>query len=348
MSLGDLFATGHTASPVSIVAEAGVNHNGDLGLALALVDEAAGAGADAVKFQAFVPSRMAIRGAAKAAYQQSSGPCDEDQFEMLARLQLSPGDFRVLQRKAKERGLLFLASVFDEESAAALHDLGVTVFKIPSGELTNLPLIRAVASYQKPTIVSTGMATLGEVEEAIDAARQAGNEQLVLLHCVSSYPAPDEALNLRALRTLREAFALPVGFSDHSQGTEAAVAAVALGAAVIEKHLTLDKNLAGPDHRASLAPAEFRRLVESVRRVEKALGSGRKTVTAAEQELRTIARKSIVAGVEIRKDTVITREMVELKRPATGLAPSFLPSVLGRRAARDISADENISWPDLA
>jgi N,N'-diacetyllegionaminate synthase len=332
---------------VWIIAEAGVNHNGNLDLAVALLEEAVRTGADAVKFQAFIPEEMALPRIEKAGYQREEGRHDEDQYQMLKRLQLSDGDLKILIQKAAELGVDFLASVFDEKSAAQLEELGVEAFKIPSGEITNLPLVIRVASYGKPVLISTGMAFLGEIEDAVAAAWGTGNRRLLLLHCVSGYPAPCRSLNLEVIGTLKRAFHLPVGYSDHSEGVEAAIAAVALGATVLEKHFTLDKKLSGPDHRASLDPEEFRKLVESVRKTEAALGDGRKVVAEVEQEIRALTRKSIVASIRIERQSIITGDMIALKRPGLGISPKYLPDFIGAQAARAIPKDTPLCWTDL-
>ncbi len=329
-----------------VIAEAGVNHNGDPDLAAALIEAAAQAGAGAIKFQAFLPEAMILPGTGKAGYQRQSGLMNEDQFQMLKRLQLGPAELKRLQAKAEAEGIFFLASVFDEISAGQLREIGARAYKIPSGEITNLPLIALVASFGMPVIISTGMATLGEIEEAVQTALNAGNRRLILLHCVSSYPAPYSSLNLTAIATLRAAFGLPVGYSDHAEGAEAAIAAVALGAMVLEKHFTLDRNLPGPDHKASLGPGEFRQLVESIRKVESAFGDGRKVLAEAERETRALTRKSLVANQPIAAQALITREMIGCKRPGNGLPPKYLGYFIGARATRFIAQDTLLGWSD--
>ncbi len=348
MKFNDLFADGRSERrPVLIVAEIGVNHNGRDDLAQELIDQAVAAGADAVKFQAFVPEQMITRHTPKAEYQQNASPEDEDQFTMLQRLQLTKDQLQTLKQYAEAKGILFLASVFDGESVAMLRQLEMAAYKIPSGELTNLPLIQCAARLGKPLIISTGMAGLSEVEAAVRTAEAAGNRQLLLLHCVSSYPAPYHSLNLRAMVTLADAFQLPVGYSDHAPGTHAAVAAVALGAVMVEKHFTLANDLPGPDHQASLVPEEFRRLVGAIRETQAALGDGRKQADQAELELRRLARKSIVAAQPISAGAIIRPELLALKRPGTGIAPQFYDTIIGRRTIRAIPADELIAWDDL-
>ena len=285
--------------PAFIIAEIGVNHNGDLDLACQLIDIATDAGASAVKFQTFKTEKLVTRQAAKADYQTRTTGGEESQYEMLKRLELSPADYEAVLEYCQHRNILFLSTPFDEDSADFLEQLGVCAYKIPSGEITNLPYLAHIAAKGKPMIVSTGMSTLGEVETAVDTIRENGNPAIVLLHCVSQYPAPYEASNLYAMSTLAQAFSVPTGFSDHTMGIEIALAAVALGARVIEKHLTLDRDLPGPDHRASAAPEEFKAMVAGIRKVEAALGDGIKRPAACESDVRTVARKSLVAAVNI-------------------------------------------------
>lgn len=319
--------------PCFVIAEAGVNHDGSLDRALALVEAAAAAGADAVKFQAFRADRLATAEAPKAGYQLAGTDPDESQLEMLRRLELPFDAYRTLQAAAESAGIEFLSSMFDEEAADALDALGVAAFKIPSGEVTNLPLLSHVGRLGRPVILSTGMATLDEVAAAVEAL---GDDRIVILHCVSAYPAPVGEANLRAMATMAEAFGRPVGFSDHTLGVEATLGAVALGACMIEKHLTLDRAAPGPDHAASLEPNEFASLVRSIRVVESALGDGRKVPTESERETAAVARKSLVAACRIPAGTVVTDEMVALSRPGTGLPPGARELVVGRVAEVDI------------
>ncbi len=330
-----------------IIAEAGVNHNGDVGLARKLVEAAAEAGADAVKFQTFKADRLATRGAPKADYQRDTTDAAESQWEMLRRLELSPEAHRDLMVWCQKQGILFLSSLFDEESADFLADLGVTLFKIPSGEITNLPLLAHVARKGKPMIVSTGMSYLSEVEAAVRAIEDACNRQIVLLHCVSRYPADPADANLRAMEAMAQAFHLPVGYSDHTLGLEVPLAAVALGARVIEKHLTLDRSLPGPDHRISLSTEEFRALTQAIRKVEQALGDGRKRPMACEVDVREAARRSIVAVCDIPAGATIEARMLALRRPGTGLPPHLLPQLINRTARRRIEAGEVLGWDML-
>ncbi|MDP1808990.1 MAG: N-acetylneuraminate synthase [Actinomycetota bacterium] len=331
---------------VFIIAEAGVNHNGDFDLAKSLVRAAAGAGADAVKFQSFKAERLVTRAAPKADYQKISDGA-RSQYDMLKALELSDEAVSALKDEAKRFGLIFMSTPFDEIAATWLDRLGVQVFKIGSGDLTNLPLLALVAGFNKPMIISTGMAAEGEIDEALAAVRSAGNPDIILLHCVSAYPADPKDANLRAIQTMKDRFNLPVGFSDHTPGIAVSIAAAALGACVIEKHLTVDKDLPGPDHRASLDPDEFKALVEGLRIVTAALGSGKKEPTPAERKIAQTVRKSVVAQAAIPKGALITAEMVTLKRPAGGIPPKDISKVIGAVAARDIGDDEVITWDDI-
>lgn len=329
--------------PVFIIAEAGVNHNGKLDLALRLVEAAYEAGADAVKFQTFRTGNLVAAEAKKAPYQErTSGP--GSQSSMLTEMELDPDAFRKLARYAQELGLIFLSTPFDLESLDLLVQLGVPALKVASGELTNLPFLQDMSRRGLPLLLSTGMATLGEVEVALDAIRAAGDPDIVLLHCVSEYPAPAAHANLKAMHTLRQAFGLPVGFSDHTLGIHVAVASVALGAVCLEKHLTLDRTLPGPDHAASLEPGEFRALVAAVREVEAALGDARKRPVGEEWVNRDAARRSIVAIRHIPAGATIQRSDVAVLRPGSGVAPAFLDKVVGRVARQDIPAGTPIRW----
>jgi N-acetylneuraminate synthase len=326
------------AQPVFVIAEAGVNHNGDLQRARALIDVAVEAGADAVKFQTFQADRLATPDAPKADYQVQTTGDAESQFDMLRRLELSPDAHRELQSYCHERGIIFLSTPFDDVAVDLLDELGVPAFKISSGDLTNSPLLEHVASKGKPVILTTGMSELSELIEAVSVLNTAGCENPVLLHCVSNYPADTAEVNLRAMQTMRSAFDVPVGFSDHTEGIDVALAAVALGACVIEKHFTLDRTLPGPDHRASLEPAELRELVRSIRRVETALGNGRKVPSASELETAKVARRSLVAARDIPAGVTLERSMVVMRRPGTGMSPGMLETLLNRRTVREIAA----------
>ncbi len=331
-------------SPCFIIAEAGVNHNGELALALALVDAAAESGADAVKFQTFDAARLVTESAPKADYQVETTGASESQYEMLKRLELSIDDHRALMRRCDERGVLFLSTPFDEESADLLAELGVAAFKTPSGELTNIPFLRHVARYGKPMIVSTGMATLAEVEAAVDGIRSVREGGLALLHCVSAYPAEAAGVNLRAMDTLARAFAVPTGYSDHTNGLEIALASVAMGACVLEKHYTLDRNLPGPDHRASLEPNDLTALVRGIRSIEAAFGDGQKRPTLGEASTARAARKSLVLARDVAAGEMLTDAHVLLKRPGTGLPPSDRARIVGRAARVAIVAGTVLEW----
>ena len=330
---------------VMIIAEAGVNHNGDPKLARQLVESAAVAGVDAVKFQIFKPEAVISRHAAKADYQKITTGSDETQLDMVKKLELSEAVFREITDMCRQCGVRFLASPFDLPSVDFMLTLGVQTFKIPSGEITNLPYLRAIGAAGKEIILSTGMCTLGEVEKALDILEAAGTarHKISLLHCTTEYPAPFEDVNLKAMQTLRAAFpGVGVGFSDHTLGLEAAVAAVALGATIIEKHFTLDKALPGPDHRASLAPSELAALVRAIRNVEVALGDGRKKPAVSEMSNMPVARKSLVAARQIKSGERFSAENLTVKRPGHGLSPMLWDEVIGRHAGRNFDIDELI------
>lgn len=317
--------------PTFVIAEAGVNHNGQLPLAKQLVDIAVDAGADAVKFQTFRAAQLASPSATKANYQKQTTAPGESQLEMLGQLELSEDAFRELQSHCQSRGIIFLSTAFDENSVDFLASLDVPAFKIPSGEITNSPLLQHVGAKSKPVILSTGMATLGEIDEAIQGLSQAGAPQITLLHCVSEYPAHVSKMNLRAMATLSHCFGIPVGLSDHSLGAEMSIAAVALGASIIEKHFTSDKSLPGPDHSASLEPGELKMLVAAIRNVEVALGDGVKQPTAEELRNAAVVRRSLVAAIDLEAGTSLEHSMVDFKRPGTGISLQILPYLLGRK-----------------
>ncbi len=324
--------------PCFVIAEAGVNHNGDINMAKQLVDVASEVGADAIKFQTFKAERLVTRDAPKANYQRQTTGTQESQFEMLRRLELSEDAHAELVAYCKKRGLLFMSTPFDEGSADLLADLGIPVYKIPSGEITNIPYLKHVASKGRPLIVSTGMSYLGEVEKAVRAIESTGNTQFVLLHCVSNYPAAPEDINLSAMKTMATAFNTLVGYSDHTEGLEIAFASVAMGACVLEKHFTLDRELPGPDHRASIEPEQFAALIQGVRSIEAALGDGRKQPAASEADTASVARKSLVAAAALKAGTVITEEMVAIRRPGTGLLPDLYPMLIGRQLNVDVKS----------
>ncbi len=330
--------------PCFIIAEAGVNHNGDISIARQLIDAARQARADAVKFQTFTADKIVTHRAEKADYQKKTTGTDESQYEMLSKLELSERAHRELKDYAGIQGIMFLSTPYDKASVDLLVKLGIPALKISSAEITNHPLLSYAAGTKLPMILSTGMSTLGEVEDAIRVITDTGNEQLVLLHCNFNYPARMEDINLRAMSTLKQAFGFPVGYSDHTMGFEVSLAAVALGATVIEKHFTLDRNLPGPDHPASLEPAELKDMVTAIRNIEKALGSAVKRPSGEEIPNRKISRRSIVAAADISRGTVITEDMLDVKRPGTGIAPKHVTTLIGCKAVADIKKDELIAW----
>ena len=328
-----------------IIAEAGVNHNGDIELAKRLIEKAANAGADLVKFQTFTAESLATQSAPKANYQNQTSDRVESQFVMLKQLELSMEMHEVMIGHCKERNIGFFSTGFDIQSLDYLASLGAKRFKIPSGEITNLPYLRHVGRFGKPVILSTGMATLGKIESALEVLETAGTPrtQITVLHCNTEYPTPMKDVNLRAMCSIRDAFGVAVGYSDHTVGIEVPIAAVASGATVIEKHLTLDKNLPGPDHRASLEPKDFAAMVRSIRNIEQAMGDGIKRPSPSETKNIAIAHKSLVAAKAIRAGDQFTAENVTAKRPGTGISPMRWDEVIGRVAARDFAADELIT-----
>jgi N-acetylneuraminate synthase len=333
--------------PCFIIAEAGVNHNGDLQLARQLVEAAAAAGADAVKFQTFTADRLVTSDAPQALYQQKNTGITESQYDMLKRLEVSDEAHRELQAICGERGILFLSTPFDEQSADFLFELRVPAFKVPSGELTNTPFLGHLARKGLPLILSTGMADLAEVRAAVEAVREQGNENIALLQCVSAYPSAPADTNLRAMQTLRDVFHVPVGYSDHTEGIEITLAAVALGACIIEKHFTTDRSLPGPDHKASLEPDELAAMITGIRKVESALGDGEKRRAASEAETAAVARKSLVAARALKAGEIFDSSMVVARRPGTGLPPSMLASLQGRQLTRDVAKEEVLSFEDF-
>ncbi len=329
--------------PCFIIAEAGVNHNGDVSLAHDLIDAAADAGADAVKFQTFNPGELAAPAAPKAEYQVENTGESGSQIDMLQGLVL-PGDaYPALVRHAADRGLMFVSTPFDRGSADFLRTLGVPAFKVSSGDVTNLPFLEYLASTGYPILLSTGMSTLAEVEEAVHAIRACGNPPLALFHCVSNYPAAPSDCNLHAMATLRETFGVPVGWSDHSNGIDISIAGVALGANLLEKHFTLNRHLPGPDHKASLEPDELRAMVDAVRRVESALGDGVKQPTPSEIPIAALARRSLHWRVSLAAGTTVRDEHLSSLRPGTGISPAHQASLLGRRLARAVNAGDMVS-----
>ena len=334
--------TNHTI----IIAEAGVNHNGSLELAKQLVLKAKDAGADFIKFQTFKASKLVTKSARQAEYQQhNTGGQEESQYQMLKKLELSPKNHQVLIDYCRELGILFFSTAFDSESIDYLHSLNLGLWKIPSGEVTNYPFLRRVAAFNEKTILSTGMCEMQDVRNAVEALYENGlsKENLILLHCNTEYPTPYEDVNLKAMEALRKEFEVEVGYSDHTQGIEVPIAAVALGASVIEKHFTLDRTLPGPDHKASLEPDELKAMVRAIRNIEKAIGGdGIKHVSGSERKNIAVARKSIVAACDIKMGEVFTEQNLTVKRPGSGISPMRWEEVLGQSAKKDFYEDDLI------
>ncbi|MAD94159.1 MAG: N-acetylneuraminate synthase [Rhodobacteraceae bacterium] len=327
-----------------IIAEVGVNHNASLEMANMLIDAAITAGADAVKFQTAVPALVATSRAQKAGYQLLTTEAGESQLEMIRKIHFPLDDYKILKASCEQKGIMFFSTAFDLQSLYFLRDLGVDLHKVPSGEITNLPFLRHIGSFGKPVILSTGMAMLGEVEDALEVLEASGTPrtEITVLHCNTEYPTPMQDVNLRAMCSIREAFRVAVGYSDHTTGIEVAVAAVALGASVIEKHLTLDRDLPGPDHKASLEPNEFAAMVRAIRDIELAMGDGIKRPSQSEVENKPIVRKSLVAAKAIAAGDLFTQENLTVKRPGTGISPMRWDEVVGRTASRAFAVDELI------
>ncbi|MDD3296576.1 MAG: N-acetylneuraminate synthase [Candidatus Omnitrophica bacterium] len=322
---------------VFVIAEAGINHNGNLSVAKKLVDEAFRAGADAVKFQTFFAKDLAVPGAPKADYQKQSGSADESQLDMLSKLELKEGQWLKLYEYCREKGIIFMSTPFDNKSVELLDGLGMEVFKISSGEITNIPFLSYVASKKKPVILSTGMSTLAEVEAAVKAIKNSGIGKIVLLHCVSNYPARAQEVNLKAMLTLKEKFGFPVGYSDHTLGIDITIAAVALGASVIEKHFTLKCDSVGPDHKISLEPGQLQSMIKNIHRVKIALGDGQKRPVSSEEAVAKAVRKSLVAACDIKAGTVLEEGFIAIKRPGTGLPPAKINGLIGRQVKLNIT-----------
>lgn len=328
-----------------IIAEAGVNHNGDMALAKGLIAAAAQAGADLVKFQTFIAAKIISRSAPKAEYQKGATDPQESQQEMVRKLELTRENHLELIAECEKHGIGFFSTAFDKDSINLLEELGGSmIVKVPSGELTNLPYLRYLTRHGKQVLLSTGMANLGEIEAAINVVEQGGTprEKITVLHCTTEYPTPMEDVNLRAMVNIGKAFGVSIGYSDHTPGIEVPIAAVALGAAVIEKHFTLDRNLPGPDHRASLEPDELKAMVQGIRNIEKALGDGIKRPSPSELKNKPIARKSLVAARPIKTGELFSEDNLMAKRPGTGISPMHWDDVIGRTASRDFSEDELI------
>jgi N,N'-diacetyllegionaminate synthase len=327
---------------VLIIAEAGVNHNGDMEIAKKLIHAAAEAGADLVKFQTFRAKRLVTPTAVQASYQKRNSVIDESQYEMLQKLELTLDMHQELIDECGRHGIGFFSTGFDIESVDLLVSLGQKLFKIPSGEITNLPYLRYIGGLRLPIILSTGMSTLGDIEAAINVLEEAGTDRkdLIVLHCTTEYPAPMVEVNLKAISTLRSTFGLKTGYSDHTMGIEVPIAAVALGAVVIEKHFTLDRSLPGPDHIASLEADELKSMVVAIRNIELAVGDGIKKLTRSEFENLSVIRKSIVTKIAIKKGETFKNSNIVAKRPGSGLSPMLWDSVIGKQATRDFSIDE--------
>jgi len=327
-----------------IIAEAGVNHNGDKNLAYKLIDIAKESGADAVKFQTFKAARIISKNTQMADYQKKNLGKEDSQIEMIKKLELSYKDFEDLKKYCGEKGIIFLSSPFDEESIEFLDKL-VPYYKIPSGEIVNYRYLKLIAEKNRPIIMSTGMANLSDVEKALDTIYSINQDaEIYLLHCTTNYPAPYEEVNLKAMITLKEAFKIPVGYSDHTLGIEVPIAAVAMGAQIIEKHFTLDRNLPGPDHKASLEPNELKAMVNAIRNIEKALGNGIKKPNKSEKEIEKVVRKKLVATRDIKSGETISEKDIAIKRSNIGLSPDFLEVIIGKKIIKDIKEDEGFTW----
>ena len=327
-------------SKVFIIAEAGVNHNGDIKLAYELIDAAIEAGVDCVKFQTYVTENDTAKSCAKADYQNSDD--EENQYEMLKKLELSFDDFIQLKAYCEDKDIIFLSSPFDLDSIDFLETLNPVFWKVASSELTNYPFLRKIAKTHRDVVMSTGMASIEEIEDALEVLRKFGAGKITLLHCNTEYPTPYVDVNLSAMDDLKERYGVEVGYSDHTLGIEVPIAAVAMGATIIEKHFTLDKNMEGPDHKASLDVAELKSMVDAIRKIELAIGNGKKHITESEAKNRIAARKSIVANCEIKAGEVFTEENLAAKRPGGGISPMLWEDVIGKIADRDYEEDEMI------
>ena len=330
-----------------VIAEAGVNHNGDIKLAKQLIDVAKDAGADAVKFHTFKAEESTGRHAEKAAYQKNNDPTRETQLDMIRKLELPFDDFAVLQEYCNKKQIDFISTPDGTQSLQCLVKLNIPFIKIGSTEVTNYPFLKEIAATGKPLLLSTGMSTLGEVEKAIDTIYETGNRQVTLMHCTTDYPTDIKNVNMNAMITLKNAFHVPIGYSDHTLGFEAAVAAVVMGAVVIEKHITLDRDLPGPDHRASMPPEEFCEYVKHIRNAELLLGDGRKKPSEHEKDIMNQVRRSILANKDLKKGTILSKEMFCYKRPGDGIRPEYADILTGRELKRDIGEDEKIMWEDI-
>ena len=329
---------------IFIIAEAGVNHNGDVSLAKNMIEIAAEAGADAIKFQTFKTEKIVTKDAAQAEYQQKNLSSSSSQYEMLKKLELDFEAHKILINHCQKLNITFLSTPFDSDSIQLLDTIGVAIFKIPSGEITNLPYLRHIGSLGKQIILSTGMADLGEIEDALNVLEEAGTSRknITILHCNTMYPTPFEDVNLNAMLTIKNAFHCKVGYSDHTPGIEIAIGAAALGASIIEKHFTLDQKMEGPDHKASLEPDELKMLIKAIRNIEKAMGNGIKKPSSSETPNLPIIRKSIVAAKVIRKGEIFSESNLTVKRPATGMSPMRWDKIIGTAAQKNYQPDEMI------
>ena len=327
---------------VIVIAEAGVNHNGSFELAKKMVDAAKEAGVDYVKFQTFNPQKLVSKYAKKAKYQKETTGSDETQLQMLQKLTLTEDNFLSLRDYCKEVGIGFISTPFDLDSIAFLETFDMDFWKVPSGEVTNLPYLEAIARTKRKVVMSTGMCDMNEIQDAMEVLNKNGTTEITLLHCNTQYPTPYEHVNLSAMSTIKDTLHKEVGYSDHTQGIEVPIAAVAMGATVIEKHFTLDKNMEGPDHKASLDPTELKQMVSAIRNIEKAIGNGLKEPSSSELTNKAVARKSIVASREIKQGEILSEYNLTTKRPGTGISPMKWYEVIGKAAARDFSEDEII------
>lgn len=325
-----------------IIAEAGVNHNGSIELAKKMIDKAKDAGADCIKFQTFVSENIVSKTAGKADYQKEHTSSSESQLDMLKKLELSFDEFVKLNEYCKEKEIEFLSTAFDFESIKFLNNLGIKRWKIPSGDITNLPYLIEIAKLGKPVILSTGMSTMFDIKSAVSVLKENGSGQITVLHCTTEYPTPYKDVNLKAMKTIKKEFNVPVGYSDHTKGIEIPIAAVAMGATIIEKHFTLDRNMEGPDHKASLEPDELKSMVSAIRNIEFAMGDGNKKPANSEVKNMAVSRKSIVANKDIKKGELFTEENIAVKRPGNGISPMKWFGVLGQTATRDFKEDELI------
>ena len=329
--------------PCFIIAEAGVNHNGDVSLAKEMVDKAVEAGVDAIKFQTFKSEKLVTKYASMAKYQKENIGEEDSQFNMLKKLELSFEEFIELKDYCNDKSIIFMSTPFDIDSAEFLNSMGMEAFKISSGDLTNIPMLEYIANFNKPIILSSGMSVIGEIEDALISLRNRGVENVAVLHCTSNYPAPLDSVNLKAMNTIKNTFNILGGYSDHTRGITIPIAAAALGANIIEKHFTLDKSMEGPDHKASLDPQELKAMVEEIRKVESSLGNGIKMFNESEIDTMRVARKSIVAARDIKSGETIKLQDLDYKRPGNGLSPKYYKEIIGKKAKRDIKIDEQLT-----